>query len=352
MSNTNKSSNNKRQQCAMIFKSDIESLQKCSASEALVFMVYALHADKNRVSFPSSKTIMQITNLSRGSVMRAIKRLKENSIIQPMGQTPFGVVKYKLRCTKSDTRISSDTCIESDTRPESDTPPRLESDTPPVSDMTPITANIKTNNNNLLIAASNDEKIFLLLWEKWKDDNLCKWESLQPLKEYRTMRDSILALWKNKNINKDLIYELQVIDLYLMEGKEDITGQNGEWSGAPRLWGYRKWVNGITKWLSSPTPSRVSDKRKQYIPNVINIEEPKVDNTPEAPSKQPQESEESKYLHELRTLYKNVDDDYELLNQIFLDHYRNTPFPNSLRNSQYFYEYFYTIDSLLGNGHE
>ena len=108
---------NTNQQCAMIFKSDIQALKNCSASEALVFMVYALHADKNRVTFPSSKTIMAITSLSRGSVMRAIKRLKENKIINVVGRTPGGVVKYQLASIKSDTGL------------ESDTSPRLESDT-------------------------------------------------------------------------------------------------------------------------------------------------------------------------------------------------------------------------------
>ena len=96
MQNQDNLPQNKRQQCAVIFKSDITALQKCSASEALVFMVFAFHADKNRVAFPSSKTIMQLTNLSRGSVMRAIRKLKENKILNPIGHTIGGVVKYQL----------------------------------------------------------------------------------------------------------------------------------------------------------------------------------------------------------------------------------------------------------------
>lgn len=341
---------NKNQQCAMIFKSDILLLQKCSASEALVFMVYALHADKNRVSFPSSKTIMEITNLSRGSVMRAIKRLKENKILNAIGQTPGGVVKYQLA------GIKSDTCINSDTPPclESDTTPRPKSDTPHVSELIPITANRKANNINCLkLASTKDEKIFSLLWQKWNSEALCNWQSLEPLKEYRMMRDRISALWKSKNINKDLIYELQVIDLYLMEAKQDITG-GSDWNAAPRLWAERKWLSGIEKWLSSPTPSRVSDKRRQYIPNVISLKEPEEasQNQPEQPtSSSADEKDIQIYIQQLNAMYDDIENNNRSYAEVFIAHHQMTPFPKHLKDNQHFYEYFYTVEQALGGHH-
>ena len=217
-----------------------------------------------------------------------------------------------------------------------------------------------SNNNCLKLASTKDEKIFSLLWQKWNSEALCKWQSLEPLKEYRMMRGRISALWKSKNINKDLIYELQVIDLYLMEARQDITG-GSDWNAAPRLWANRKWLSGIEKWLSSPTPSRVSDKRRQYISNVISLAEPEEasQNQPEQPTSSSADESDKEYVKDLEALYELLYDcedlreesGYVAMKELFVTHYQTTPFPDYLRNNERFYEYFYTVEQALGNHH-
>lgn len=292
--------------------------------------------------------------------MRSLRRMKEKNIIESLGVTSAGVVKYRLPCISSDTCTDSDTGVNTDTCTDSDTSPRLNLDTPPVSVLIPKAEKETEKENNLLIASTADEKIFSLLWEKWNQDSLCLWESIDSLREYISMRDLVLAYWKNQNLNKELVFELQMIDIFLMEQKLSIT-EGKEYSGSPRLWARRNWIGGIRKWLQSSTPSRLSEKRKRFIPYCIKLSVDSNESQDSGPvEQQPQHNKEESYqehIKELEALYELLYDcedlreesGYLAMRELFVSHYQTTPFPDSLRDDDRFYEYFYNVDTYGGN---
>ena len=345
-------------QYGIIYKSDIKALNSSTASEALVYMTYILHASKdNRTAFPSYTTIQNLTGLSRSSVLRAVRKLQDKGLLTKYAMTPTGVNIYKLLGVITDTPVNTDTRITDDTRSTDDTPPSVNDDTSPVSQMTPITSKVTEKNNNCLkLANTKDEKLFMLLWQKWNKNPLCLWDSDSPLKEYKLMRDSILALWKANKIQKDLIYEIQIVDIYLMQSEESITGGK-EYTGHARLWAGPKWISGIEKWLSSATPSYLNSQRKAYIPRCIKLE---IEEQKEAQPAQPaqQQSDSNKYLEELEAMYELLYDCEDLregnepMIRLFKANQETNPFPDSLRNNTRFYEYFYIIDHYTGDSYE
>ena len=356
--NDNNKSKSIKSQYGKIHKEDIISLQGCSGSDVLTYMVLLYHASIKRISYPSCKRIVSFTGLSRGSVMRSIRRLKDKNIIEPVGYTLGGVVKYQLPCISSDTPPcnKSDTgCNEADTSPcnESDTPPCNKSDTSPVSKLIPITEKITEKKNNLLIANTADEKLFCLLWDKWNDDALCKWESIDALQDYLLLKEQVLNHWQTNSIKKELCFELQIIDIFLLEQKELLA--NKSYTGEPRLWAKRNWFEGLIKWLKSPTPSRISPNRKKFIPHCI-----KLNSSTSEPEQKPQKNEhkddsDNVYIEDLLSLYGLLDDcedmnseeGYRAMHRLFLAHYEKTPFPDRFRSDSRFYEYFHTIDRFL-----
>ena len=65
-------------QWGKIYISDLLSLQGAGGAEALVYMALSVHAfNEQREAFPTVRTMQEITGLSRGSVLRALKKLKD-----------------------------------------------------------------------------------------------------------------------------------------------------------------------------------------------------------------------------------------------------------------------------------
>lgn len=274
--NNNKTT--KHSQYGKVYLTDITSLRGCSGSDALVYLSLLYHSDMARIAFPSISMIMNETDLSRASVKRALKNLKETySLIKVVARTPSGVNKYRLG------GISSEPSIRSEPRVKPDTPPGSDLDPPPGSDLNhskekKLTENI---NNKAAIAAlkTNDERLFLLLWEKWKDNKLCCWASDNPLASYRIMRDNVISLWKRNKFQKDLEYELIVFDIYLMMAADEIT-EGKEYQGPPRLYGAGRWVIGLRKWLSSSRKSYMNQQRKIYSRNAISLSVQHIEEPP------------------------------------------------------------------------
>jgi len=106
--------------------------------------------------------------------------------------------------------------------------------------------------------------------------------------------------------------------------------------------------------LSSPTPSRVSDKRKQFIANVIQLQEqeqPKQEQLAQ-PADKVQDDGMQKYHKQLQALYDDAEDNDKEYAAVFIAHYQSTPFPQELKQDTRFYEYFYTVDEYLGSHDE
>lgn len=349
---------NKSCQYGILYKSDIIPLKSSTASELLVYMVYLVHASKDSGrSFPSYTTITSLTGLSRSSVIRAVKGLKTKNILQEVGKTTAGVNIFKIiRGITDGTSVTDDTRVTDDTSVTDDTTPSVTGDTTPVSQVTPITSYRTDKNNNCFkLANTKDEKLFSLLWEKWSQSPLCLWEALNPLQEYQLLRDRVLNLWKTKNYQKDLLYELQIVDIYLMQSKDNIT-QGKEYSSAPRLWAKNKWSSGIEKWLSSSTPSYLSSERKAYISKCIHLEVIEQDYEKPVEPVPSMSGQNEKYHQELEAMYEllydcedlRTSDGFDAMVQLFKANQENTPFPDSLRNDTRFYEYFHIIDNHIG----
>ena len=219
----NHNTNETQSQYGCVYIHDIELLKGCSGAEGLVFMVLCLHAfNGQRVAFPSVTTIQNITDLSRASVLRALKGLRNKGAITNVGKTPTGVNKYALpRGSKSDTSVNPDTSSKSAT------PTSSKSDTSPVANLQPIKH--KVNNNIEILASSasydRDVLLFVELWNKWYSNPLCLWESSSPLVEFQNMRTRVLASWQKQGLKKDMYYELQVCDIYLMQSSDSICGK-------------------------------------------------------------------------------------------------------------------------------
>lgn len=263
----------KQSQYGQVFLSDIKRLAMASGGECQVFMVLCVHAfNAERIAFPSTTTMQNVTGLSRTSVFRALRGLKEKGIIQEVGKGKSGVVKYKITSIISDTRTNNDTRTISDTRTNNSTPTRTISGTLPVPNMAPIK---QKRNNKIEILASfasyeRDVKLFILLWNKWFDSPLCLWDAENPVEDYIAIRKQVLSLWSQQGYKKDLYYEIQVFDVYLMS-QQDIICQGQPYVGMPRLWAKEKWKGGLRKWLSSSTKSHLGGNRKSYVGKCITV---------------------------------------------------------------------------------
>ena len=269
MPNNNNDSKN-RCQYGKITKDDITALQGAGGAELLIYMSLAIHAwNDDRIAFPTSRTIQELTGLSRSSVKRGLSKLRERKAIIEVGKTNIGSIKYRLGGTTFDTRPKSET------RPTFDTPTSPKSETPGVQDMTPI--KLKKNNNTQNIKASdadeNDVHMFVELWNKWNGHCLCDWESMNPIQEYKSMKAVVLQKWKQHRSNKDLSFELQVCDIYIMQ---KLVSLGKEFSGPARFWSGSKWSQGLLKWLSSTTPSHMGGNRKDFISHCIKVENAKA----------------------------------------------------------------------------
>ena len=152
--------------------------------------------------------------------------------------------------------------------------------------------NLTTNINSTSTDDKNiEEKLFLLLWEKWQSAN--GWIHPNPLQGYR---DSI------KNCDgRDKINELQCIDLFLMHNT-----QSGRpiWSGTDFL------PNALSNWFRSKTPS-IKTKQTKYKPYLHRMITPPIIKQPEI---KPRE-EPPKYLD--RDVFKSLGLSSHLQNHIY-----------------------------------
>lgn len=257
-------------QYGRIYLSDIEMLHGAGGAEALVYMTLSIHAfNSQRIAFPTVKTMQQITGLSRGSVLRALSKLKDRGAIQEVGHTHLGVVKYLVGGSTSDTTGGS----KSDTGLKSDTGGGSKSDTGGVQNLIPIKHKLNNNTKNIKASYSRenlerDEILFLQLWEKWNSHNMTRWEAAEPLKQYQQLRSSMLSLWKSRGYKKSLEHELRILDVFLME---KLISLGKDYSGPARFWAGQKWIAGLEKWLSSSAPSHTGGRRKELLPHAIKI---------------------------------------------------------------------------------
>jgi hypothetical protein len=264
-------------QYGKITKADIELLQGAGGAELLIYMSLAIHAfNENRTAFPTIKTIQSLTSLSRSSVLRGLTKLKERNAIVEVGKTSIGSIKYKLGGPRFKTG-----------GPRSDTPGGRKSDTPPVQDLRPIKLNRKDNTKNILASANmeKDELMFVEFWNKWNDHVYTKWISENPMQRYQSMRIAVFKIWKNKQVNKDMSYEIQVCDIYIMQR---LVQLGKDFNGPARFWTGIKWEQGLFRWLSSSTPSHMGGNRKSFIPHCIKV---KIEESPESANKEVQSAE-------------------------------------------------------------
>jgi hypothetical protein len=134
-----------------------------------------------------------------------------------------------------------------------------------------IKLNLKENTKDINLASygglERDINLFCLFWNKWASSSMCSWVSNDAVKEYQAIRGSILSLWRSKQYTKDLYYELQVLDIFMMQKHESIGGN--DYSGSACFWPVDKWRDGLYKWLSSSTKSHMGGNRKAYINKCI-----------------------------------------------------------------------------------
>ena len=250
-------------QMAILTIDECTALQKLSGSDIRVFLALCLHRNKSHISYPSIYTIAKIAGITRHSAIRCMAKLKEKKLITPAGKTQSGVIRYKVGG---------------------------------VTNQIPSTANRTTNLTTNINSTSTDdknieEKLFLLLWEKWQSAN--GWIHPNPLQGYR---DSI------KNCDgRDKINELQCIDLFLMHNT-----QSGRpiWSGTDFL------PNALSNWFRSKTPS-IKTKQTKYKPYLHRMITPPIIKQPEI---KPRE-EPPKYLD--RDVIKSLGVSSHLQNHIY-----------------------------------
>ena len=242
-------------QMAILTIDECIALQKLSGSDIRVFLALCLHRNKSHISYPSIYTIAKIAGITRHSAIRCMAKLKDKQLITPAGKTQTGVIRYKVGGVSIQI------------------PGGIDSDTGGVSNQIPSTANRTTKLTTNINSTSTDdinieERLFLLLWEKWQSAN--GWIHPNPLQGYR---DSI------KNCDgRDKINELQCIDLFLMHNT-----QSGKpiWSGTDFL------PNALSNWFRSKTPS-IKTKQTKYKPYLHRmITPPKIKQTEIKPREEP-----------------------------------------------------------------
>ena len=267
----------KQVQYTKMFLNQVKSMKGLSGSDIMVFLVLKCFENKDtRESYPSVKTIIEHTGISRGSVLRAFQKLKDKGLIKAEGKTHLNVNRWSFTSIRSETTPS----IKPDTTPVSDPrPPSINPDTTPVSDLiyksNKLTAKEITNitvstEETCLLAETDDEVLFLQLWEKWNQHNLFKWSCIDtPLMEWRSIKKDV----KDSIKDKDLLNELVCIDIFCMQQWMNKTGGK-DYSGSPAVWSDQRWIAGITKWLSSETASYINAQKKPYLKYAISLERP------------------------------------------------------------------------------
>ena len=280
-------------QMAILTIDECTALQKLSGSDIRVFLALCLHRNKSHISYPSIYTIAKIAGITRHSAIRCLAKIKEKKLITPAGKTQTGVIRYKVGGVTNQIPGGIDTDTGGVTN---QIPGGIDTDTGGVSNQIPSTANRTTNLTTNINSTSTDdknieEKLFLLLWEKWQSAN--GWIHPNPLQGYR---DSI------KNCDgRDKINELQCIDLFLMHNT-----QSGRpiWSGTDFL------PNALSNWFRSKTPS-IKTKQTKYKPYLHRMITPPIIKQPEF---KPRE-EPPKYLD--RDVFKSLGLSSHLQNHIY-----------------------------------
>ena len=346
----------KQMQYTKMYLKQIKLMKGLSASDIMVFMVLKCFENKNtRESYPSVKTIIEHTGISRGSVLRAFQKLKNKGLIKAEGKTHLNVNRWSFAGIRTDTTPVSEPI-----------PPSINPDTTPVSDLihksnklteqetTNIT--VSTIDNTGLLAEEDDERLFLLLWEKWSSHNLFKWCSVvSPLEDWRTIKDDV----KDKTKSKDLLNELVCIDIFCMQQWMNKTSGK-EYNGPPCVWSDQRWMAGIIKWLSSDTPSYINAQKKPYVRYAISLERtaPQIVNTQAVrPSEDVQKNQADKidiseWKNRLSSIYEAFDHhgDSYLLEEQFNETYdliisSCTPEQmKAIRKDTAFYEMIYTVE--------
>ena len=366
MLNQNNPKQNKVQYTKMHLQ-EIKRLQSLSASDILVFMVLRCFVNNStRESYPSVKTIIEYTGVSRGSVLRAFKKLKQKNIIKEEGYTQNGVKRWSFTGITSDTGIRTDTGITSDTGGVSELiQGGIASDTREVSELIHKSNklkekekdNCKASKEEELADLLNDEKMFLLLWNKWSTQNICKWSSSNPLQDWRQIKAEV----KEHIKSKDLITELTCIDIFLMQ--QLVSKSNGkEYTGAPVLWSGARFMSGICRWLSSETPSYINAKKKQFLKHAISLSRTDQDMPIAEESSASEELEENQDASSIIKTYENrltlIYEDFQKHNDMFqmkldfqdLFHTMNQECTDqeiqTMKSMTRFYEMFYSLGEV------
>ena len=354
MQNIN-NANQKKSQYTKMHLEEIKRLKSLSASDILVFMVLRCFENKNtRESYPSVKTIIEHTGVSRGSVLRAFKKLQKKSLIKEEGLTQNGVKRWSFTGITSDTREVSHLIqggITSDTREVSEL----------IHKSNKLTkkeiANCKASKEEELADLLDDEKLFLLLWEKWNTKNICKWSSSNPLQDWREIKKETHDQIKDK----DLITELTCIDIFLMQQLISKTGGK-EYTGVPLLWSGARFIAGISRWLSSSTPSYINAKKKQFLRYAISLQEGDQDMPIAEESSASEELEENQagssiiksFENRLTLIYEDFQKhndmfqmklDFQDLHHIMIQECTDQEI-QKMKSMTRFYEMFYTLGEV------
>lgn len=337
-----------------MYLQEIKRFKSLSASDIMVYMVLKCFENvKTRESYPSVKTIIEHTSLSRGSVLRAFKKLKSKDLIKEEGRTISGVKRWSFTGITSDTTHVSHPIL-----------PSITPDTTHVSELI-HKSNKLTDNENYNCKASKkelavlaDEKMFLLLWEKWNDHEMCKWTSSNPIKDWKEIKKEVEHHIKSK----DLIMELTCIDIFLMQQFVSKTSSTGQYSGGAVLWSGARWMAGISRWLSSDTPSYINAKKKRFLKHAISLEGEGADMSISEPSITPEaqegEEEDSSTVMTFQKRLKAIYEDFQKHNDMFqmkldfqdLHHIMLQECTKqeikTMKDSTVFYEMFYTLGEV------
>lgn len=302
-------------QYAIIELQQISQFCGLSGADIQVFLTYKAHQNKETgLSWPSVKTIQQYTLLSRSSVMRAIRRLKQSNFIIPTTTKHKGVVAYSFGTgVNIDTGVKSDTGANIDTSQVSDLVHKQVKEQQITNPITASTDHMDTG----LAELADDDKLFLLLWEKWNTQKICQWSSMtgEPLKEYRQAKHTAMQHLKSKGITKDWCNELQCIDIFLMQQLIKARGNNQRYEGPAKLWSGVRWCSGIQKWLMSETPSYINASKQRLQPYAICLSRQTTEAAIAEPSRHQERVQDTKIMSE------DVQDFINTLNGIFSEFY-------------------------------
>ena len=346
--------NQKQRQYTKMFLQEIKRFKSLSASDIMVYMVLKCFENvKTRESYPSVKTIIEHTGISRGSVLRAFKKLKERRLIKEEGVTQHGIKRWSFAGITSDTTEVSE-LIQGG----------ITSDTMEVSELIHKSNKLTENENyNCKVSTGEltvlaDEKLFLQLWEKWSDHQICKWTSLDPLKEWKEIKKEVQHEIKGKNLTTELI----CIDIFLMQQLIAKSDPSGEYSGGAVLWSGARWLAGMTRWLSSDTPSYINAKKRRFLKHAISLQEECVDMSIAKPSITPEaqegKEEESSTVMTFQKRLKAIYEDFQKHNDMFqmkldfqdLHHAMLQECTqheiNTMKDSTLFYEMFYSLGEV------